>query len=417
MKGFQQGITTRPQGHLLLLALEFKATDPAGCNAAVETLRALIKDGLTSQLPAEDASTDKSQPSPETGELGFDDGYYRAHLTITVGFSIAAFQKTQTASDLIPADLTEVPWDLLDDDPAIKDPGDILLQICSDNVYINEHVSRRIETKLADAFAIAWTVTGVQRFTSTAGRTSRERGRALIGFLDGISNLDPAKSDDDARLVFVDPAEVAGYPAVPASGGSSPYGQPAGPTFPTDLRPPPTTEPAWTKGGTYMTVRASTIDVSMWDADTLDDQEVAVGRFKYSGASHDLVDDRSQTFDPPAFAADQTNQKVLPSAHIRKANPRGPGDADRRIFRRGYPMFVPTEAARERGLVFIAFARSISTQFEFILRAWMKNENFPTPGAGMDKLLRFEQVKVGGYYFVPSLSHTSEPWSWLWPAG
>jgi deferrochelatase/peroxidase EfeB len=64
-------------------------------------------------------------------------------------------------------------------------------------------------------------------------------------------------------------------------------------------------------------------------------------------------------------------------------------------------------------LLFVAFARSLSTPFEFIMRAWMKNENFPTPSAGSDRRLEFDTTVIGGgYFFVPPISNRNEPWTW-----
>ncbi len=59
------------------------------------------------------------------------------------------------------------------------------------------------------------TVIGSQRYTTRSGRTSRGPRPAPIGFLDGVSNLDPRHSDEDQKLVFVDPSQVS-YPANPA---------------------------------------------------------------------------------------------------------------------------------------------------------------------------------------------------------
>lgn len=69
-----------------------------------------------------------------------------------------------------------------------------------------------------------------------------------------------------------------------------------------------------------------------------------------------------------------------------------------------------------RGLVFVAFARSISTQFEFITRAWINNPDFPGPGAGIDRLRAFESVLWSGYFFVPPLTAPCEGWSWALPS-
>ena len=62
---------------------------------------------------------------------------------------------------------------------------------------------------------------------------------------------------------------------------------------------------------------------------------------------------------------------------LRPSRVRAPGDDQRRIFRRGYPLISGSPNGLDRGLLFISYARSISTQFEFIFRAWMRNVNFP----------------------------------------
>jgi hypothetical protein len=98
-------------------------------------------------------------------------------------------------------------------------------------------------------------------------------------------NLDPRNSDDDRRLVFVDPGAVASYPANPPSepGPTGPYGKTTtGPRFPGDLAPVPASEPEWTRNGTYMVVRISTFDTTPWDDLPQIRQETAIGRFKVS---------------------------------------------------------------------------------------------------------------------------------------
>jgi Dyp-type peroxidase family len=268
---------------------------------------------------------------------------------------------------------------------------------------------------MGDALAPAYVLPGAQRYSTRAGRTSRREGRALIGFLDGTGNLRPGKEDADDRLVFVDPDNVGTYPPIPASGSGGYQDQAA--QFPGDLRPPPTSEPRWTSGGSYLVVRGSVVNIGSWDDTALGEQENVIGRFKVSGASQDLTDDPGRVFEEPAFTASQANETVSVTSHARKANPRRPEDADRRLFRRGYPLIRATGSAVERGLLFVAFARSISTQFEFVVRAWMQNENFPRPGAGRDRLLQFDnRVLGGGYYFVPALSNKNKPWSWVLPA-
>jgi deferrochelatase/peroxidase EfeB len=216
--------------------------------------------------------------------------------------------------------------------------------------------------------------------------------------------------------VFVDPAAVPSYPKPPVKQPDGSYNQP-GFDFPADLRQPPTAEPPWATGGTYMVVRGSVINMANWDQQTFGTQETAIGRFKFSGAPLDRVDEASQLDTEPDFTTDQDDVRVALNAHIRKANPRrSPEDAERRFFRRGYPLITSTISALELGLVFVCFGRSISTQFEFAFRAWMRNPNFPTAGVGPDLFLAFESaVLAGGYYFVPPLQDPNKPWSWVLP--
>ncbi|UUY01581.1 Dyp-type peroxidase [Svornostia abyssi] len=396
-------------------SLTLTPSEPAAVRQALERLRELQRRELRSDLDETTALSDKNAPSPETGELDFTDGYDRAFLTITVGLAKRAFELLGVVADEHPQDLVPIPWDMLGDTPEIAANGDVLLQVCSDSVYINEHVLRRVEEELSDVFTITWVVLGHQRYNSRQGRISRKEGRALIGFHDGTSNLRPRQSDDDRSLVFVDPAAVPSYPALPQPGQPNPYGQPQGPQFPTDLRDRPTREPGWTKNGSYCVVRASTIDTARWDRETLGAQERAIGRFKVSGASLDLTDDPAQLDQPPAFATNPGDTRVPLGAHVRKTNPRAAEDLPRRIFRRGYPLIDANAGVLRRGLVFICFARSISTQFEFITRGWTINPDFPTPGTGLDPLRSYEQVIAGGYFFVPPIRAANKPWTWTLP--
>lgn len=413
----QAGITNRPPDHALFAALTLATPDAATSRAAIEGLRGVLQRELQSQLDDTTPSSPKDQPSADTGELGFDDGYDRYHLTITVGFGRGAYDKLGVAPDQRPQDLIDIPWSQLSDAPQKPGNGDVFLQVCTDSIYIAEHVLRRVEEELGSQMTAAWTVAGSQRHNSRSGRVSRKEGRALIGFLDGTSNLNPRHSEDDERLVFVDPDRIDYPPQFPPQDPNqpNPYGGPQPPQFPPDLRPPPTMEPSWAKNGTYAVVRASVINTPDWDRRTLGEQEHTVGRWKVSGSALDSPDDPAQPPAEPNFTADPDGTVTPLAAHVRKANPRGPGDADRRVFRRGYPLIQATVQGQLRGLVFVCFGRTITTQFEFITRAWTTNPNFPRPGAGVDLLRQFETVLGRGYFFVPPLRHARQPWSWVVP--
>lgn len=104
-------------------------------------------------------------------------------------------------------------------------------------------------------------------------------------------------------------------------------------------------------------------------------------------------------------------EPIQPSSHVAKSNPHraGTDDEQRRLLRRGYGLVRPYGTALGRGLLFLGFARSLTTQPEFVRRAWINNHNFPTSGAGRDQLL------FGGYYFVPPLTKPRDLTSWTLP--
>jgi deferrochelatase/peroxidase EfeB len=414
--GPQAGIRNRPPEHVIVAAFNLPA-DAASAQTTIKALRDLETAELHSRLPTQDATTDPTKLSPETGEIGFKDGFDRQHLTITTGFGSTAFTKLGVEADLVPQDLRPIDWALLGDSPTrTADQGDIVVQICSDDPYLCEHVLHRVSYEIA-ALTLVWVQVGVQRYTSRVGRVSRSEGRAINGFVDGTANLNPGGCPaGDEDLIFVDPDQVATYPPVPANPTPNQYGPNTAPTFPPGLHNPPTFEPPWTMWGSYMAVRAGLLDFTKWDPATLGAQQETIGRFKFSGAFLDVGDDPAKLDDPPVFATAQSNTTVPPTSHVRKANPHGPGDELRRFLRRGYPIIESGDGGLDRGLLFIAFGRTISTQFEFVFVGWMRNPNFPTAGAGPDALLGFEKaVLAGGYFFVPPLTDLCNPASWTLP--
>jgi deferrochelatase/peroxidase EfeB len=432
----QDGIITRAQEHLLVVALHFAGSpDPVTARAAVEDLREVIRRELAGDVDQIDAASPRNVPTSDSGELGYADDYDTADLTVTVGFSAGGIAILGVPPALQPSDLIPIPWAEFGDPTPAVDDGHIVLQVGADSMYVVEHVLRRIEHTLAAQFTVGWVVVGEQRHPDSHGwhsadeppRATVANARALIGFHDGLSNLDTKNNADNALLVFVDPSAVSTYPPTPPPGpqpapaaGQPGYGtgQPQ-PNFP-QLRSAPTAEPAWTAGGSYLCVRASIVDSAKWDQQTLGTQEQAVGRWKDTGASLDNPDESSHRGDPPLFATTPADAQVPATSHMRRANPRAQStDALRRVFRRGYPLIAADPGhSLQRGLLFVCFGRSLSTQFEFIMRAWLRNTDFPTPGAGADPLLAFEtSVLAGGYYFVPPITTTGEPWSWAVPPG
>lgn len=387
-KNAQPGITEHPREHLVLAALNFQGSDSVGCHAAMEALRSVIREELAGH---------PSDQSVETGELGYVPDHDDYMLLVTLAISTSGYDRLGASPERRPVDLQPIPADVLDPSgqsqgAEIAGEGDVLLHITSDDIYVVEHVLRRVEHELPTHFSVLWAQTGAQRY-NTRQSDARKESRALIGFLDGTANLN-MKDEADRALVFIDHTRT-GYPPLPTPD------QYAGATFPT-LRPPPAQpEPIELNGGSYLALEVMLTNTTAWDQQPTANQEAIVGRQKVSGE--------------PVAAVD-------PKSHVQKSNPHRPGTDDelRRMLRRGYSLIRPVGSTLGRGLIFIAFARSLSTQAEFVRRAWINNPNFPTQGAGLDALLFGGWVNprlvVGGYYFVPPLAKASDETSWVVPA-
>jgi len=424
---FQAGITDPPPEHVVVTALNFVLRDQVNAQSALNSLQTLIRRELAADLDEIDPQSDPTAATADAGELGVVTDYDTTNLTITMGMALSAFQILGVAPALLPADLITIDWNSFTDIPQNPNQGDLVLQFCADSSYIVEHVLRRIEHTLGASFSVVWTLAGEQRNgASHGGPLTRGSARGLIGFHDGLSNLDPCNPADQ-QLIFVGQPGAPACPPPPPPGpqpapgpGQPGYNTPGAqpPIFPSGLRPPPGAEPPWTTDGTYLMIRASLFNTVSWDELSLQSQQQAVGRWKYSGATLDNPNQVANRSDAPGFATTPSEVQVPLTSHIRRANPRALAtDPDRRIFRRGYPIILPsTQGALQRGLLFIAFGRSLSTQVEFIMRAWLKNPNFPSPGAGVDPILSIgSQVLAGGYYFVPPVVDPSQPWNWALP--
>ncbi len=382
----QAGITDRPAEHLVLVALDLTATDPAGCHAAMERLRTLASAELHGHPAAQ---------GTETGELGYDDPHKEYDLKVTMALSDSGYTKLGADASNRPLDLHPMPADILDSSGQgrgahIAGEGDVLLKITANDIYITEHVAHRVEHELAADFKLRWAQTGAQRY-NTNQPLSRAESRALIGFLDGTDNLHPDDPNDRA-LIFTDHTRVD-YPPNPANGTYQ------GATFP-DLRQMPAgAEPAELDGGSYLAVETLLIATGAFDQQSVDAQSGIIGRQKVDGTM----------INPPD-----------PASHVQKANPHRPGTDDelRQMLRRGYPTIRPVPSGLGRGLVFMAFARTLTTQHEFVRRAWINNPNFPQTGTGPDHFLATyvdQQIDSGGYYFAPPLTKESDKASWRLP--
>jgi Dyp-type peroxidase family len=301
-----------------------------------------------------------------------------------------------------------------------------LLIVASDSLAdLNELVDGYIKDPI---FATAATVIFRQE-----GRTRfDDPGHEHFGFKDGVSQPgirgvtdelsgDPNKGQGHEDLL--QPGEfVLGYPTQiphPDEKGENPnHGEGS----------ISTSGPEWTKNGSYLVFRRLSQDVQAFNHMVSELAKVAgldpavmgaklVGRYK-SGAPLEqadikidpqlkdpsiadrtlLGDDKINDFE---YDKDLDGHRVPRAAHIRKAYPRnqvgGAGSSSEsetqthRLLRRGIPFGnslgapehgnAKEEFPHDRGLLFLAYQRSIADQFEFVQEQWVNDPNFPCTSA------------------------------------
>jgi Dyp-type peroxidase family len=151
------------------------------------------------------------------------------------------------------------------------------------------------------------------------------------------------------------------------------------------------------------------------------DSEFAINYFDFAGSLPDLVlatGERVAGAAGDPLVAEGGSCPIW--AHIRKVNPRdlatdkGGPDETRgfQMLRRGIPYGPPYDHARpdnpenaaDRGLLFLAYQRSISKQFETLNGDWMNSEVNPSRG-GFD-LLVGQRLAAGG-------EHAGKPANWF----
>ncbi len=311
-----------------------------------------------------------------------------------------------------------------------------------------------------------------------------EPGHEHFGFKDGVSQPgirgfnepdDPGNPDQGhPGQDLLHPGEfVLGYPTQAGVGVP-----PQLDDLNTNPGPPSMSGPAWTTDGSYMVFRRLKQDVRGFH-DMIEHEAARlgltsaqlgakmVGRYA-SGAPLEQSDEmKARGIDPnqgdPAaidasfttsakdndfeYGDDQAGKFVPRAAHIRKTYPRDqdvPGEnptQKHRLLRRGIPFgtsFRPSLGAtshepeeafpHDRGLLFIAYQRSISDQFEFVQQTWVNNAGFPGGVAGHDPIIaqkdnprdfnftqaggqvahiqlmkRFVVTTGGDYFFQPSI--------------
>ncbi len=254
----------------------------------------------------------------DTGEAA---GLDPASLTVTVGLGPGIFDQRFGLAGKRPALLRPLPSLPSDNLVAAQSGGDLSLQACSDDPQVAYHAVRNLARMVRGTAETRWAVLGFGRASAGKGQ---QTPRNLLGFKDGTRNL----REDADYDTFV---EVGGGDA------------------------------AWMRSGTYQVARKISMNIEIWDADPINDQQSIFGRTKNEGAP---LSGRKE-FDTPDFHSKAaTGTPVIPAdSHVALAAHENNGGV--KILRRSYNYTegINSFGQLDAGLLFIAY---MSTPQHFI---------------------------------------------------
>ncbi|ROP61019.1 Dyp-type peroxidase [Curtobacterium sp. ZW137] len=288
----QGGIRTTPQRYCVFMTFDMSssvATDLqvllARWSASIAQLQAGKTVGSVEPAHGDGVGADTG----EALDLG------PASLTVTVGLGPGIFDERFGLADKRPASLAAIPTlpsDRLQDELS---GGDLSLQACADDPQVAYHAVRDLARIARGTATVRWTVLGFGRASAGPSQTTP---RNLMGFKDGTRNVTTDEEYD--RFVWL--------------------GDDAG----------------WMAGGTYQVVRKVQMNIEIWDADVVSDQQRVFGRTKIEGAP--LSGGTEHT--TPDFTAKSTGDgssdgtAIDPTSHIALAAHENNGGV--KILRRPY---------------------------------------------------------------------------------
>ncbi|OIH94391.1 Dyp-type peroxidase [Curtobacterium sp. MCBA15_001] len=215
-----------------------------------------------------------------------------ASLTVTVGLGPGVFDERFGLASSRPASLAAIPAlpsDRLQDGLT---GGDLSLQACADDPQVAYHAVRDLARIARGTATVRWTVLGFGRASAGPSQTTP---RNLMGFKDGTRNITTDADYDE--FVWLD--DDAG----------------------------------WMAGGTYQVVRKVQMNIEIWDADVVSDQQRVFGRTKIEGGPLSGGSEHA-TPDFHAAAASGGGTAIDPRSHVALAAHENNDGV--KILRRGY---------------------------------------------------------------------------------
>ncbi len=323
----QAGIDTPAQDRLFFASFDLLTESPAELRELMREWTRAAAEMAAGEMIG-DVNDVELAPPDDTGETV---GHLASNLTVTFGFGPGLFEKRGLGlAAKRPAALQPIPPLPADELNPGESGGDVCVQACSDDPQVAFHAIRNLARIGRGTVAMRWSQLGFGRTASTT--RAQDTPRNLMGFKDGTVNIKAEDTEAMDRFVWV--------------GGEG---------------------PAWMRGGTYMVTRRIRMLLEIWDRSSLEDQELTIGRAKYSGAPLGGSDE----FEPLPLDAKQSDglPKIPVDAHVRLASAQL-NDGER-ILRRGYSFTDGVDESLgelEAGLFFICFQRDPERQFTAIQR-------------------------------------------------
>jgi len=308
----QAGIRTEPQRHCVYMTFDVDAGSTA---TDLQSLFARWSAGIAQLMQGKPVGlVQPTRPGAVPQDTGEAADLSPNALTVTLGLGPGIFDDRFGLTAKKPKLLGPLPELPSDNLQAGLTGGDLSLQACAEDPQVAYHAIRDLARMGRGTVSTRWTVMGFGRASAGANQTTP---RNLMGFKDGTRNI---RSDDEYRD-FVWLGDDAG----------------------------------WMSGGSYQVARKIQMNIEIWDADRIGDQQTVFGRSKSDGAP--LTG--TKEFDTPDFGKTANGQHVIAqNSHVALAAHENNGGV--KILRRSYNYTdgINQFGQLDAGLMFIAYTNN-----------------------------------------------------------